>query len=70
MALLGGKVILYGGSGSGGPLLSVLFGGAGAIPNGPGFLGDTWTWDGTSWTQVATTGNTPSARYGYVLAPH
>jgi hypothetical protein len=46
----------------------VMFGGAGAIPAGPGFLDDTWTWDGTTWTQVATSG--PSPRYGYVLAAH
>jgi hypothetical protein len=46
----------------------VLFGGAGAIPNGAPFLADTWTWDGTTWTQVATAG--PSGRYAYVLAVH
>src|SRR5688500_16231631 len=34
----------------------LLFGGRGA--GGP--LNDTWTWDGTRWTRVATTG--PSAR--------
>jgi hypothetical protein len=44
----------------------VMFGGASAVPSGPGFYGDTWTFDGTTWTQVATTG--PSPRYGYVLA--
>jgi N-acetylneuraminic acid mutarotase len=46
----------------------VLFGGAGAIPTGPGFLDDTWTFDGTTWTEVAMDGPTP--RYGYVLAAH
>ncbi len=46
----------------------VLFGGAGAIPNGVPFLGDTWTFDGTAWAEVATTG--PIGRYGYVLATH
>lgn len=46
----------------------VLYGGAGAIPNGAPFYGDTWTFDGTDWTQVSSTG--PSARYGYVLAAH
>jgi hypothetical protein len=43
----------------------LLYGGAGAIPSGAPFLGDTWTWDGTSWTEVTTTG--PSARYGYTM---
>jgi N-acetylneuraminic acid mutarotase len=46
----------------------VLFGGAGDIPSGPPFLGDTWTFDGNTWTQVATTG--PSARYAYAVAVH
>jgi N-acetylneuraminic acid mutarotase len=46
----------------------LLFGGAGAIPNGAPFLADTWTWDGTTWTQVATDG--PSGRYAYALAVH
>lgn len=40
----------------------VLFGGA--ITNGA--LGDTWEWDGTDWTQMATSG--PSRRYGHALA--
>jgi hypothetical protein len=46
----------------------VMFGGAGAIPDGAPFLADTWTFDGTTWTQVPTSG--PSGRYGYVLAAH
>jgi len=46
----------------------VMFGGASAVPNGPGFYDDTWTFDGTTWTEVATSG--PSPRYGYVLAAH
>jgi len=46
----------------------VLFGGAGAIPSGAPFLADTWTWNGTTWTQVATTG--PSGRYAYTLASY
>lgn len=41
----------------------VLFGGNG---NGQ-FLSDTWTWDGTDWTQHATA-NTPPARLGYGLS--
>jgi hypothetical protein len=31
-----------------------------------GFLGDTWTWDGTSWAPY--TGPGPSGRYVYTLA--
>ncbi|HEX8792177.1 MAG TPA: kelch repeat-containing protein [Polyangiaceae bacterium] len=46
----------------------VLYGGAGAIPNAPPFYGDTWTFDGTDWTQASSSG--PSERYGYVLAAH
>jgi hypothetical protein len=40
----------------------VLFGGA----SGSHLLADTWTWDGTEWTQVADTG--PAARSGPALA--
>ena len=41
--------------------VSVVFGGL--IPS---FLtGDTWEWDGTTWTQVATTG--PSGRFDTAL---
>jgi hypothetical protein len=40
----------------------VLFGGA----SGSNFFADTWTWDGTEWTQVADTG--PAARSGHALA--
>lgn len=40
---------------------TVLFGGDGA-----GYLGDTWEWDGASWTQAATTG--PSARNESAMA--
>ncbi len=43
--------------------VTVLFGGSGT---GGGYLGDTWEWDGTSWTQVATTG--PAVRYGPAMA--
>jgi hypothetical protein len=46
----------------------VLYGGAGAIPNGAPFYGDTWSFDGTDWTQASSSG--PSARYGYILAAH
>src|SRR5207249_8793717 len=40
----------------------VLFGGA----SGSNFLADTWSWDGSEWTQVADTG--PAARSGHALA--
>jgi hypothetical protein len=42
---------------------TVLFGGIAGAP-----LGDTWEWDGTTWTQRATTG--PSPRSGAQLAWH
>lgn len=41
--------------------VTVLFGGG----DGPTTFGDTWTFDGTSWTQVAVTG--PAPRTGHVL---
>lgn len=40
----------------------VLFGGY----NGSSYLNDTWTFDGTTWTQVLTA-HSPSARYGHAL---
>ena len=42
----------------------VLFGGE---ANG-NFFGDTWLWDGATWTQVATTGPSPSARARSAMA--
>src|SRR5438105_2716674 len=41
----------------------VLFGGNGAT----GDVGDTWTWDGTTWTQQHPA-TSPSARYGMGMA--
>jgi hypothetical protein len=41
---------------------AVLFGGLGAS----GALGDTWEWDGSTWTQVASTGPVP--RHGHTMA--
>jgi hypothetical protein len=38
----------------------LLFGGGSVIGQGPPLLGDTWSFDGSAWTQVASTG--PSAR--------
>jgi hypothetical protein len=39
----------------------ILFGGIGA----GGFLGDTWSWDGSRWTRLAETGPEPRAM-GYL----
>jgi hypothetical protein len=44
----------------------VLFGGNASVQGSNAFLGDTWEWDGTSWTLVATTG--PSPRANHALA--
>lgn len=47
----------------------LLFGGStesGTAGGGDAGLGDTWWWDGSSWTQVADTG--PTARYGAAMA--
>ena len=52
MAYWNGQVVLFGGTANGS--------GAGAR------FGDTWTWDGTNWTQAATTG--PSARFDHAMA--
>lgn len=43
--------------------VTVLFGGNGT---GGAFLGDTWEWNGTAWTQKSVTG--PTARREHVLA--
>jgi len=43
----------------------VLFGGCPTIDcSAP--LSDTWTWNGTGWTQIGVTG--PSARDGHAMA--
>jgi hypothetical protein len=47
----------------------VLFGGVGPNPSNPGpppIYGDTWTFDGVTWTQQLGPG--PSARFGHVMA--
>jgi hypothetical protein len=41
----------------------VLFGGD---DNSPGYLGDTWEWDGSTWVAVAST-TSPNARYGHAM---
>jgi hypothetical protein len=49
MATLGSNIVLFGGSANG-------------IDSGPAFdYGDTWTWDGASWTQLSPL-NSPSPR--------
>jgi hypothetical protein len=45
---------------------TVLFGGRDEVAGQTIRLGDTWEWDGSSWTRVNTTG--PSARSGAVMA--
>ena len=47
MATLGNKVI--------------LFGGVPTAAGGPDVLGDTWEWDGATWTQVATPLSPPAS---------
>lgn len=39
--------------------VAVLFGGQSGIPFGQGVLGDTWTYDGTAWTQLQISGPSP-----------
>src|SRR5262245_48819094 len=44
----------------------VLYGGFGGVPPQSAYQGDTWTWDGTTWTRRATGG--PLPRYGHAMA--
>jgi hypothetical protein len=44
----------------------VLFGGGNVVNNAANILGDTWEWNGSTWTQVASTG--PSPREGHAMA--
>jgi hypothetical protein len=46
----------------------VLFGGSGSISNPPVFLGDTWVWDGTNWTQKFPATSPPIPMWDYGLA--
>ncbi|AYV84925.1 MAG: hypothetical protein Satyrvirus1_11 [Satyrvirus sp.] len=46
--------------------MNILFGGAGGV-NYNTLLNDTWSWDGTNWTQLFPE-HSPSARYGAVMA--
>lgn len=45
----------------------VLFGGFDRFGEGTGELGDTWTWDGTTWTRLDPP-TSPSPRYGAAMA--
>jgi hypothetical protein len=60
MASLGNTLVLFGGA-------TDAAEDASAGNSSRAFLSDTWTWDGTSWTQRSETG--PSARAEAVLAP-
>jgi Galactose oxidase, central domain len=54
MATVGDKIVLFGGTtppGDGGSAVT---------------LGDTWEWDGTTWTKLSIAG--PSARFGHAMA--
>ena len=44
----------------------VLFGGLQSSNGTTGVVGDTWEWDGTSWTQIEETG--PAPRCGHAMA--
>jgi hypothetical protein len=46
---------------------AVLFGGIGARPPHNGSFGDTWTWNGTTWTKQAPAAH-PSARFDAAMA--
>jgi hypothetical protein len=59
MATLGNKVVLFGGYAS-------TFTQTQSTPIVDVYLDDTWTWDGTSWTQVSASG--PSARSDFAMA--
>ena len=45
----------------------VLFGGSNAGSNGPYFT-DTWSWNGSTWTQLNPTGGPPPERYAFGMA--
>jgi galactose oxidase-like protein len=46
---------------------TVLFGGMNGSTASPNFLGDTWLWDGTNWTQQFSSAD-PSARHSHAMA--
>ena len=58
MAPLGDKLVLFGGA---------CYGGGCVDPSGWAEFSDTWTWDGTAWTELSVTG--PSGRGQAVMAP-
>jgi len=43
----------------------VLFGGIGGEPDDPGYLDDTWEWDGRSWTRRDVAGPSPPPMFGH-----
>jgi N-acetylneuraminic acid mutarotase len=45
----------------------VVFGGYAALPDGSGYVNDTWVWDGENWTEQHPA-ESPSARYGAAVA--
>jgi hypothetical protein len=46
----------------------ILFGGAGGT--GSTLFGDTWSWDGGAWVDLAPAGAAPSARFNHAMAYH
>ncbi len=46
----------------------VLFGGSEGTGSGGTYDGDTWAWNGTTWTELNPTGSTPAARAGASMA--
>jgi len=48
----------------------VMFGGQTVASNGQviSYLNDTWTWNGSRWLQISTTGPLPTQRIGHALA--
>jgi hypothetical protein len=60
MASLGNEVVLFGGT-------AAYRVDAGTLLGEPQSLNDTWTFDGTAWTQV-TPGEVPPARTGHAMA--
>jgi hypothetical protein len=59
-----GKAVLFGGSTPD----TTCTGINGCIDVGNHVVGDTWTWDGTQWTQVNSPGETPPARIYVAMA--
>jgi hypothetical protein len=60
MATLGSEVVLFGGQSA----IAFFVGGQ---ADGGGFLGDTWTFDGSVWTQVSVS-SPPPPRFEATMA--